>query len=82
MVVGGVKVASVTPIRMPGEDGIITIEKGPARVKTYLVSNRGKPLFMVTWFVAGRQRGENLQSHADRHQDQRWRDAGADTCQP
>ena len=44
---------------------MITVKKGSARVKICLVSNRGKPLFMVTWFVAGRRHRRNFADEAE-----------------
>ena len=57
--------ALTKPIRSPSEDGVITVKKGSARVKIYPVLNRGKQLFMVTWFVAGRRHRRNFADEAE-----------------
>ena len=60
MAVKGMKSSSDGPRDPASIDGVITIKKGSALVKIYPTSNRGKPLFMVTWFVAGKRHRRNF----------------------
>ncbi len=58
------KSSSDGPHGLASGDGVITIKKGSAHVKIYPTSNRGKPLFMVTWFVAGKRHRRNFADEA------------------
>ena len=64
MAVWDVKSSADTPRRLAADDGVITIKKGSALVKIYPTTNRGKPLFMVTWFVAGQRHRRNFADEA------------------
>ncbi len=65
MAVEGVKTATTVPLPSPETGKIITVKKGSALVKIYPTLNRGKQLFMVTWFVAGRRHRRNFAGEAE-----------------
>ena len=60
-----VQTAATKAKNVSDEGEVITFKKGSAAVKIYSASNRGKPLFMVTWFVAGRRHRRNFADAAE-----------------
>jgi len=54
------------PVKPPKSDSeVIIVKRSSAIVKIYPVQNRGKQLFMVTWFVAGKRHRRNFKNEAD-----------------
>ncbi len=64
MAVDGMKSSTHEPRHLASGEDVITIKKGSALVKIYPTSNRGKPLFMVTWFMAGKHHRRNFADEA------------------